>query len=337
MNSSSALKRMTKRTEFWIFLVLIIMCVLIQIRSGGQLFAPRTVVTILRSMCVDGMFAMVCLVVMVSGGFDLSFPAIAALSYSLATTICVNNNWAQENPLAAFVLAIVIGAVLGMLNGLIIANFKLNTMIVTLGTQTFFTGVSMGLFKMKEITSTLPMGLRKFGELSLFQVTTDVNGRIITSDMTAMFIPFVILCILTSFLLNRTMFGRALYAIGGNEVSAERAGYNVKKVKFILYTGVGAVSGFIGMVRVCMARQSIPKAMIGKEMTIIPAVILGGASIFGGEGTVFGTVCAISIITVVSNSMLLIGIDSYWQNFFNGLIILIGVTVSAIQAMRRNK
>ena len=69
--------------------------------------------------------------------------------------------------------------------------------------------------------------------------------------------------------------------------------------------------------------------------TIIPAVILGGASIFGGEGSVFGTVCAVGIITVVSNSMLLIGIDSYWQDFFNGLVILIGVTVSAVQAMRQ--
>ena len=91
------------------------------------------------------------------------------------------------------------------------------------------------------------------------------------------------------------------------------------------------------MIRVCMASQSIPKAMIGKEMTIIPAVILGGASIYGGEGSVFGTVCAIAIITVVSNSMLLIGIDTCWQNFFNGLIILIGITVSALQAKRNNK
>jgi hypothetical protein len=83
------------------------------------------------------------------------------------------------------------------------------------------------------------------------------------------------------------------------------------------------------MVRVCMARQSIPKALVGRDMTVIPAVILGGASIFGGEGSVFGTVCAIALITVVSNSMLLIGIDTYWQDFFNGLVILIGVTVSA--------
>jgi len=332
--NKAKLKRMTSRTEFWIFLVLVIMLIFIQIRSGGQLFQPNTVVTILRSMCVDGMFAMVCLIVMVSGGFDLSFPAVAALAYSLSTTLCLNNGWCNANPVAGFVLAMVIGAVLGMFNGWIISNFKLNTMIVTLGTQTLFTGISMGILKLKEITSNLPAGLKSAGEASLFTVT-DAYGR--THAMTAMFIPFVILCAITSFILNRTMFGRALYGIGGNEVSAERAGYNVKRIKFILYTVVGATSGFIGMVRVCMARQAIPKAMIGKEMTIIPAVILGGASIFGGEGSVFGTVCAVAIITVVSNSMLLIGIDTYWQDFFNGLIILIGVTVSAIQAMRRNR
>ena len=77
--------------------------------------------------------------------------------------------------------------------------------------------------------------------------------------------------------------------------------------------------------------------MVGKELQIIPAVILGGASIFGGEGSVFGTVCAIGLITVVSNSMRLVGIDSYWQNFFNGLVILIGITISAVQAKRQRR
>ena len=330
--NKAALKRMTRRTEFYIFLVLIVMCVIIEIVSKGQLLEPNTVVTILRTMVVDGMFAMCTLVVMISGGFDLSFPAIAALAYSLSTTICLKLGWCQTNAWAGFILAIVIGWILGMLNGWIIANFKLNTMIVTLGTQTFFTGITMGLLELKEITSTLPVGFRTLGESYLFEVHNSAGLR---STMTTMFLFFVALCIITSFILNKTMFGRALYAIGGNEVSAERAGYNVKKVKFLLYSTVGAVSGFIGMIRVCMARQSVPKALVGREMTIIPAVILGGASIFGGEGSVFGTVSAIAIISVVSNSMLLVGIDTYWQDFFNGLVILIGVTVSAVQAMRQ--
>ena len=96
---------------------------------------PSTVVTSLRSMVVDGMFAMICLVVMISGGFDLSFPVIAALAYSLSTTICLNNGWCNTSPLAEFVLAVLIGAILGLFNGVIIANFRLNTMIITLGRQ----------------------------------------------------------------------------------------------------------------------------------------------------------------------------------------------------------
>jgi simple sugar transport system permease protein len=283
-------------------------------------------------MVVDGMFALGCLVVMISGGFDMSFPAIAAMAYSLATTICFNNGWCQTSPIAAFVLSVIFGAILGMLNGWIISNFKLNTMLVTLGTQTFFTGLSMGLLQLKEITSTLPQALKDFGKAYLFEVTDSAGLK---STMTTMFLFYIALIIITSFVLNKTMFGRALYAIGGNEVSAERAGYNVKRTKFVLYTVVGAVAGFTGMIRVCMASQSIPKAMVNKEFTIIPAVILGGASIFGGEGSVFGTVTAVGIITLVANSMLLVGIDTYWKDFFNGIIILVGVTLSAVQAMRK--
>lgn len=331
------LKRLTRRTEFYMFLVLIVLCVIVQIISGGQLFSfpqifTRQNVTILRTMVVDGMFAMCSLVVMISGGFDLSFPAIAALSYSLSCTICLNNGWCQTNPLAGFLLAIVFGWILGMLNGWIIANFKLNTMIVTLGTQTFFMGVSLGLLKMKEITSTLPAAFKTFGKAFIFEASDPVTN--IRFTLSAMVLFLIALCAIVSFILNKTMFGRALYAIGGNEVSAERAGYNVKRIKFLLYSIVGALSGFIGMIRVCMASQSIPLALEGKEMTIIPAVILGGASIFGGEGTVFGTITAVGIISVVSNSMLLLGIDTYWQNFFNGLVILIGITVSALQVKR---
>ncbi len=331
--NKAAIKRMTRRTEFYMFLVLVVLIIAIGVISQGGLFEPKMIFTILRALVVDGMFAMCCLVVMVSGGFDMSFPAIAALAYSLSTTLCVKMGLCENNPVMGFVFAIVIGWVLGMFNGWIISNFKLNTMIVTLGTQTFFTGLSMGLLQLKEITSTLPQSFTKLGESFLFEV---IDSQGLRSTMTTMFIPFVILCIAVSFTLNHTMFGRALYAIGGNEVSAERAGYNVKRTKFLLYSIVGAVAGFVGMVRVCMASQSIPKALDNKEFTIIPAVILGGASIYGGEGTVFGTVCAISIITVVGNSMLLVGIDDYWKEFFNGLVILIGVTVSALQAKRKN-
>jgi len=332
----SKAKRLTRRTEFYIFIVLVALCIVIHIVSGGNLLVPDKIFTILRAMTVDGIFALCSLVVMISGGFDLSFPAIAAFSYSLSTTICLNAGLCQDNPVIGFIISMAIGTVLGMFNGWIISNFKLNTMLVTLGTQTMFIGLSMGIFGMKEITSKLPAGFKALGTAKITSYTTTIGSREVTSDLSVCIIFLIIFIILASFLLRKTMFGRALYAIGGSEVSAERAGYNVKRTKFILYTVVGTVCGFAGMLRVCLTSQSVPKALVGKEMTIIPAVILGGASIFGGEGTVFGTMCAIGIITIVSNSMIVLGIPTAWQNLFNGIIILVGITVSAVQAKRRN-
>ncbi len=332
----SKAKRLTRRTEFYIFIVLIALSIIIHVVSGGNLLVPDKIFTILRAMIVDGIFALCSLVVMISGGFDLSFPAIAALSYALSTTICLNNGLCQDNPLIGFIISIAIGTVLGMFNGWIISNFKLNTMLVTLGTQTMFLGLSMGVFGLHEITSKLPAGFKALGTAKITSYTTTIGSREVSSDLSTSIIFLIIFIVLTSFILRKTMFGRALYAIGGSEVSAERAGYNVKRTKFILYTAVGAVCGFAGMLRVCLTSQSVPKALVGKEMTIIPAVILGGASIFGGEGTVFGTMCAIAIITIVSNSMIVLGIPTAWQNLFNGIIILIGITVSAVQAKRRN-
>lgn len=332
MEVKTKLRRMTRKTEFYIFLVLVAMCIVIEIVSDGQLFQANSLVDIARSMTVFGMFALINLMVVVSGGFDLSFPTLASLSYSAATAICLAQGWCQTNAWMAFLLSGAIGFVLGMLNGFIISRFRLNTMIVTLGTQTLFLGISMGLLQLSEITSTLPLGLRYFGESSLFEVYSSTGTR---SIMPTVFLLFVALAVIVWFVLKYTMFGRALYAIGGNEISAERAGFNVKKTKFWLYAFVGLAAGLIGMVRVCMLRQSIPKGLNGWDLKVIPAVILGGASIYGGEGSVFGTIVAVTLITVISNSLLLIGIDSYWQDFFNGLVILAGVTVSAVQAKRR--
>jgi simple sugar transport system permease protein len=333
MQIGKKLRRMTHRTEFYIFLVLIIMCIAIEIISGGQLFEPNSIVDIARSMTIFGMFGLISLMVVISGGFDLSFPTLASLSYSASATICLNLGWCQETAWMAFLIAGAIGLVLGMVNGFIISRFKLNTMIVTLGTQTLFLGISMGLLQLREITSTLPLGLRYFGEASLFEVFSSTGMR---STLPVAFLLFVALALIVWFVLKYTMFGRSLYAIGGNEVSAERAGINVKRTKFWLYAFVGMIAGIIGILRVCMVRQAIPKGLNGWDLKVIPAVILGGASIYGGEGSVFGTLVAVGLITVISNSLLLIGIDSYWQDFFNGLVILAGVTISAVQAKRRS-
>jgi len=333
MEVTKKLRRFMRKTEFYLLIILVAVCIAIQIISGGQLFEANTIVDIARSMIIFGMFALINLMVVISGGFDLSFPTLASLTYSAVATITLEMGWGQESAWIAILLAGVIGLLLGMVNGFIISRFKLNTMIVTLGTQTLFLGISMGLFQFREITSKLPQGLKNFGEDWLFEVFSSAGLR---SAMPSVFLMFVVLAVLVWFILKRTMFGRSLYAIGGNEVSAERTGINVKSTKFWLYAFVGLVAGIVGITRVCMVQQSIPKALNGWDLKVIPAVILGGASIYGGEGSVFGTLIAVTLMTVISNSLLLIGIGSIWQDFFNGLVILVSVAVSAVQAKRRS-
>lgn len=325
-------RRTTRKTEFYIFLCLVALCLIVQIRSG-QFFTANNIVDILRSMVVPGMFALTTLMVVISGGFDLSFPALAALSYSLTVTFMVNTGY-EGSLLWAFVAAAVIGGVLGMLNGVILANFKLPTMIVTLATSSVFTGLMLGVFGLKEITSTLPAQMREFGKSYLFEAYSPTGLR---STMPTTFLMLVVLAVAVALILRYTKFGRGLYAIGGNEISAERAGFYVKRTKFTLYIVVGALSAITGMVRCCMAEQAIPAALTGMDMKVLPAVILGGASIFGGEGTVTGTLLAIALITTMENSMILMGIDTLWKDFFTGLVILIGVSVAAIQVARAKK
>ena len=211
---------MTRKTEFYIFFILIAACIFIQIISGGQLLEPNTIVDIARSMIIMGMFALINLTVVISGGFDLSFPTLASLAYCTATNFCLAFGWCQETAWMAFLISGLIGLLLGMVNGFIISRFKLNTMLVTIGTQTLFLSVSIGLLKQPEITYTLTLGLRYFGESYLFEAYGSTGLR---SVLPTAFLLFIGLAVIVWFVLNHTMFGRSLYAIGGNEVSAERA------------------------------------------------------------------------------------------------------------------
>ena len=335
MKVKKALQRFTQRSEFYLFIVFVVICIAIHFITGGMLFAPIAMITIVRSMIILGMFALINMMVVVSGGFDLSFAALAGFAHSAAVAILLRFGWGTESIWSAFLIAGGIGLLLGMLNGFIISKFKLNTMIVTLGTQTLFFGLSLGVFMFVEVPPRdLPMPLRDFGVSYLFDFVNEAGLRAI---MPMAVIPFIFLAILVWFIMNKTMFGRSLYAIGGNEMSAERAGINVKRTKFLLYCFVGLIAGMIGMLRVTLAGQSIPMGFMGWDLMVIPAVILGGASIFGGAGSVFGTVTAVALVSVVTNSLLLMRISTAWSDLVYGLVILAGVTISAIQVRRRQK
>lgn len=151
------------------------------------------------------------------------------------------------------------------------------------------------------------------------------------------FLILVAVVAIVYFVMRYTMFGRGVYAIGGDESSAIRAGFKVRRIKFWLYVIVGVIAALGGLVRTTMMGQMHPTNLLGMEMMVIAAVVLGGTAITGGTGSLTGVMLGTLLIVIVQNSMILIGIPTFWQRFALGLLIIVGTGISAVQLTRRRK
>jgi len=147
----------------------------------------------------------------------------------------------------------------------------------------------------------------------------------------------LILAVAIAFMMRRTMFGRTVFAIGGNEESARRMGMAVRWTKARIYILVGALSGVAGILYISLQRKADPYDLAGTELEIIAAVVLGGASIMGGYGTVTGTILGVLLINLIKDNLILLGIPGSWQRAAIGLMLLIGVMSQAISDKRRAK
>lgn len=323
------IKKLSQSNETYIFLVLIVLSIIIQVRSG-QFFTSNNLVDLASALIVPGLFAIGAFVVILSGGIDVSFPALASLSMYAVTRYLVDNNY-EGGMFLPIIMVIVIGALLGAFNGALISFLSLPPLIVTLGASSIFKGVMQGVLASVQI-AVIPKGMSKFGTSALFVAKNPQSG--LTSKMPVAFLALLIVLAIAYFLLKYTMFGRGIYAIGGNETSAQRAGFNVKLIKFMLYVGVGMVASLAGLIRVCMMTQAHPTNMLGMEMMIIAGVVLGGTAITGGSGSLTGCMLGTILVVMVQNSLILLGVPTFWQGFFLGLLILIGTGVSASQVTR---
>lgn len=325
-------KKIFKSSETYIALTVVALFALIQIQSG-IFFTDVNLVDMLRAYIVPIMFACGTLVVIVSGGIDVSFPAVASLSIFLTTKILDDAGY-TGTVLLPIVMTMVFGMLLEAVNGLIIAKTRLPGLIVTLGTQSVYWGILHGVFKASEI-AMLPQSMADLSKANLFTVFNEEMNMGSALPVVLLFAVGVI--ILVWFVLNRTMIGRGIYAIGGDINSAERVGFNVFGLQMFVYIFMGAIAGLAGFTRVAIMSSFHPNAMTGIEMNMIAMVILGGARLSGGIGTVRGTVMGVILITTMQNSLQLLGIPTYWQKVFTGAIIIIGIGVSAYQLLRQKR
>jgi simple sugar transport system permease protein len=141
--------------------------------------------------------------------------------------------------------------------------------------------------------------------------------------------------VLTWLILDYTMLGRGIYAIGGAREAAARAGFNVRRIQYFIYGYVGLLSGIAGMTYGSLNRQANPQDIVGLELNVIAAVVLGGATLTGGRGTVIGTLLGVTLVVIANNSLILIGVPSAWQRVVIGVIILVGTGLPAIRDRRR--
>ena len=324
--------KIVRANEFYVFLVIVAVSLIIQLRSG-QFFTPNNLVDLANAMVVPGLFAVGTYMVLVSGGIDVSFPALASLAVYAVTRYLVDSGF-QGSILVPFLLVMVLGALLGAFNGLFTSRLAVPTLIITLGTANVFSGVMQGALASVQIPK-LPASMESFGRASLFTATNPTSG--LTSSMPLAFLILVAVVAIAFFVMRFTMFGRGIYAIGGDESSAVRAGFKVRRIKFWLYVIVGVIAALGGLVRTSMMGQMHPTNLLGMEMMVIAAVVLGGTAITGGTGSLTGVMLGTLLIVIVQNSMILMGIPTFWQRFSLGLLIIVGTGISAVQLTRRRR
>jgi len=300
---------MKKRGSQNLILLLILVSVSLVLSLGSQNFSSGyNILNILRQVSLTVLSASVVTLVMISGGLDLSIGGVLALAGVAAARLSVAG---LPLPLA-FAAGILIGIVSGALNGSLIIATGIPPVIATLGTMYISRGLAYILSGGSAVVNGLPnsfgfVGETHFGPLPLLVV---------------IMMMVIAIC---HFLLTKTVLGRHIYAMGGNLQAANLAGIPVKRVKLLLYTLSGTMAGISGVLLASRLSSGDPTVGIGFEFDVIVAIVLGGTSLAGGEGTLSGTLLGALILAVFANGMNLLGIGSFYQYVVQGAILVLAV------------
>ena len=321
---NKSLKKILTRNETIIVFSIVALSIVIG-SINNAFFTMGTLFETLKACVVPGILAIGVGIVMINGGVDLSGMAIAIFSAYSAITIILQLN--LEVPvIVIFLLAMAIGAVLGLLNGLFIAFFKIPIFIATLCTGVIFKGIMLEFIGNIYITpAQMPQSGLDFSRSTVF-------GGLHSS----VFI-LIGLLVVAHVLLKYTIFGRGVFASGGAPESAARIGYNIKRLNFRLFVYAGIMYAAGGVVYVLNSRLADPYDLVGTELSVIAAVVLGGISIAGGKGSVFGMFLGTLLTVIIRNNLILIGISSDWTNFVFGFIFILAIGIQAYNQVRVQK
>lgn len=273
---------------------------------------------IIQQSSINLIIALGMTVVIISSGIDLSVGSVLALTGSSMSLLAVNG----VPPLLAILLGLLLGCLLGAINGFVISRTGIPDFIMTLGMLSAAKGLALVLTRGLPVTR-LPRELVYLGSARLF-------GFLPMAGVVAL-----VMVVLAWFILNYTKLGRAAYAIGGNREAAQAAGIDVRNYKVKIYALLGFFVAVASLVQLGRIYSANPLMGSGMELKAIAAVIIGGTNLFGGEGTISGTVIGALIMGVLSNGLNLLNVSSFWQEFFIGSLIVLVVVLNQLKRRKR--
>lgn len=304
------IKALLKYEQMALLLSLIGLCIISAIISPVFL-SVNNLMNVLRTTSLTAICAMGYMFVILLGEMDLSVGSMQAVVGIVSVMIL---NFTKSVP-AALLGGILTGAVLGCINGLLVTKAQINSLIASLGTMAILRGSAYIITNGISIQANIP-GFEILG----------------TGYIGPFPIPFLIACVIFAalyFVLNKTVFGRNVYAVGGNNSAARLCGINVGRIKMSAYIIVGVLTALSGYILACRLNSAQPNAGDGFEFQVISAVVLGGVSLSGGKGNLTGAVIGVLILSVLSNVLVLAGVSSFYQEVSRGIVILLAVYIDS--------
>lgn len=289
---------------------LLLIIIIISFMSPSFLTATN-IFNVLRQVSISALIAFGMTFVILTGGIDLSVGSTLALTGAISAGLLAGG----MDPFLAMLIGLLLGAVLGAVNGIIIAKGKVAPFIATLATMTIYRGLTLVYTDGKPVSG--------LGDSLAFQMFGKGYFLGVPVPVLTMLLAFLVLY----FILRKTTFGRRVYAIGGNEEASRLSGINVDRITIAVYSLTGMLAALSALILTSRLNSAQPTAGQSYELDAIAAVVLGGTSLTGGRGWIFGTLVGALIIGVLNNGLNLIGVSSFFQQVVKGVVILIAVLI----------
>lgn len=318
LNEKKSLKQYIGK--FGALIGLVSLCIILTVLSD-KFLTVNNVMNIARQSTINALLALGMLLPILTAGIDLSVGSVLAISTMMMGVVVVNMGM---NPFVGILVCLLVGAFFGWLNGIMLTKLRLpHPFISTLGTMNIARGLAL------IITAAAP--------IAGFPYAIQFLGSEFVGPIPVSFLLVIAVYVIFHIILTRTQTGRYIYAIGGNKEAAHLSGINVNRVLVIVYTISGLMAALAGLVMVGRVNSSFPLAGLTYELDAIAAVIIGGASFFGGVGTVWGTLIGAMIIAVLRNGLNLLNVSADFQMTVIGIVIIAAVYVDVIRQRKSKK